>query len=159
MALLNWNKSQNPSKEDKLLHKYWKQVHGIIFTEVFVGKGGVNKKWASEAKSRRIDGVRIISPSKINGLSDDIITFNTFIKQSNFEEFQKLLSGGQVEVIEIKRSLDRVVLGQVIIGADLLEMEYNLTNVGQVVLYEIGDPVLEAVCKKRNIEVWKPAKE
>jgi len=133
-----------------MLLKYWEKVGGIIFTEVFVGKGGI-QKWTGNAKPRRIDGVQIISSLKINGLSDDIITFN---KKSNIQEFQEILLSGQVKVIEVKHALNRVVLGQVIIGADLIEMEYNLSNVGQVAICEVGDPVLEAVCKRRKIEVW-----
>jgi len=155
MSLSNWKPASKRTNEDNMLLKYWKKVGGIIFTEVFVGKGGI-QKWTGDAKPRRIDGIHIISPHKIDGLSDDIITFK---KKSNFQEFQELLLSGQVKVIEVKRSLNRVVLGQVIIGADLIEMEYNLSNVGQVVIYEIGDPVLEAVCKRRNIEVWTPSKK
>lgn len=158
MPLSNWKLPNSRTKEDNLLLKYWEEAGGIIFTEVFIGKGGI-RKWIGDAKPRRIDGVRIISPTKINGLSDGIITFNNFIKQSNFQEFQQILSGAQFEVIEIKHSLDRVVLGQVIIGADLIEMEYNLANVKQIVICEIGDSVLENVCKKRNIAVWTPTKK
>ena len=153
MPLSNWKSPHKRTNEDNILLKYWEKVGGIIFTEVFVGKGGI-QKWVSGAKSRRIDGVQIISLRKINGLSDDIITFN---KKSNIQEFQEILSSGQVKVIEAKDKLNRVVLGQVIIGADLIEMEYNLSNVGQVAICEIGDPVLEAVCKRRNIEVWIPS--
>ena len=156
MSLSNWKPANKRTKEDKLLLKYWEQVGGIIFTEVFVGKGGIQKWTGDNAKPRRIDGVRVFSPSKNNGLSEGIVTFN---KKSNFQEFQQILSSGQVEVIEVKHSLDRVVLGQVIIGADLLEMEYNLANLTQVVICENGDSVLEAVCKKRNIKVWIPSKE
>jgi len=156
MPLSNWKPANKRTKEDKLLFKYWERVGGIIFTEVFVGKGGIQKWMGDDAKPRRIDGVRIVSSSKSNGLSEGIITFN---KKSNIQEFQQILSTGQVEVIEVKRSLDRVVLGQVIIGADLLEMEYHLTNLKQVVVCEIGDSVLEAVCKKRNIKVWISSKE
>ena len=61
-----------------------------------------------------------------------------------------------IEVIEIKRSLDRVVLGQVIIGADLLELEYAPATIEQTVVCEEGDPVLEYVCDKRGIKVWRP---
>ncbi len=153
MPLSNWKSPNKRTNEDNMLLKYWEKVGGIIFTEVFVGKGGI-QKWVSGAKPRRIDGVQIISSRKINGLSDDIITFN---KKSNIQEFQEILSSGQVKVVEVKDKLNRVVLGQVIIGADLIEMEYNLSNVGQVAICEIGDPVLEAVCKRRNIEVWIPS--
>lgn len=155
MPLSNWKLPNKRSGEDNMLVQYWEKVGGIIFTEVLVGKGGI-QKWARGAKPRRIDGVQILSSRRTNGPSDDIITF---AKKSNIQEFQAMLSNGQVKVIEVKHALDRIVLGQVIIGADLIEMEYNLSNVGQVVICEIGDPVLEAVCKRRNIEVWIPRKE
>ncbi len=58
-------------------------------------------------------------------------------------------------MIEVKRSLDRPVIGQVIAGADLLEMEYAPSEVDQVVVCEIGDPVLEAVCERRGIVVFR----
>lgn len=42
------------------------------------------------------------------------------------------------------------MIGQVIAGADVLEMEYAPAEVDQVVVCEVGDPVLEAVCERRG---------
>jgi hypothetical protein len=66
------------------------------------------------------------------------------------------VTGKDIEVIEIKRTLDRVVLGQVIIGADLFELEYAPATIKQVVVCGVGDPVLEFVCNRRGIKVWHP---
>lgn len=151
MPLLNWKPPDKRTNEDNMLLKYWEKTGGRIYTEVFVGRGGI-QKYARGEKPRRIDGVQIFAPD----LTDDILSF---YKNKNLLEFQKDVSGEGivVNVLEAKRSLDRIVLGQVMVGADLLEMEYHLTHVGQIAICEFGDPVLEAVCKNRNIEVWIPS--
>jgi hypothetical protein len=77
----------------------------------------------------------------------------TFSRRENRRTVEDLIAGARVEVIEVKRSLDRPVLGQVIVGADLLEMEYVPAEVDQVVVCEVGDPVLEAVCERHGIVV------
>ncbi len=151
MPLSNWKPPDKRTNEDNMLLKYWEKTGGRIYTEVFVGRGGI-QKYARGEKPRRIGGVQIIAPNQ----TDDIISF---YKNKNLHEFQLDLSGEvvKVNVLEMKRSLDRFVLGQVMVGADLLEMEYNLTHVGQIAICEFSDPVLEAVCKNRNIEVWIPS--
>lgn len=88
-------------------------------------------------------------------MPSDIVTFD---KRTNAQDFEKVVARTKVEVVEVKYSLDRVVLGQVIIGADLLEMEYMPAKINQVVVCKVGDPVLEVVCKKRGIKVWTPEK-
>jgi hypothetical protein len=153
MPLANWKPPSKRTYEDELLLKYWRKVGGVIFTEVLVGRGGL-RQWPDGAKPRRIDGVRIVSASHTK-VPSDIVTFD---KWANAQDFEKVVAGAKAEVVEIKYSLDRVVLGQVIIGADLLEMEYAPAKINQVVVCEVGDPVLEMVCKKRGIKVWMPAK-
>ncbi len=149
-ALNGWKPVDRRTYEDELLLGYWKMVGGAIFTEVLVGKGGT-KQWPAGAKPRRIDGVRIVShPAEMRPASI------TVFRRNNAGEFERLVTGADVEVIEVKRSLDRVVLGQAIIGADLLEMEYEPHVVTQVVVCEDTDPVLEAVCERRGIRVWTP---
>lgn len=153
MALENWKPLSKRTYEDELLLEYWQRVGGVVFTEVLVGKGGL-RQWPEGAKPRRIDGVRLVS-SALEKTSPDIVTFD---KRDNAYEFKQIVTGAKIEVLEVKRSLDRVVLGQVIIGADLLEMEYAPSKVNQVVVCDVGDPVLEAVCRKRDIRVWTPRK-
>ena len=51
-------------------------------------------------------------------LSSEIVAFT----KATCEEFESIVNGENVEVIEEKKRLWRSVIGQVIIGADLLEM-------------------------------------
>ena len=69
------------------------------------------------------------------------------------------IAGARVEVIEVKQDLNDLVLGQVIAGADLLEMEYAPAQVDPVVVCALGDAALEAVCKRRGIAVFVSAAE
>ena len=145
----NWKPKSKRTSEDKILLSYWQTFGGLIFTEVIVGRGG-NFNWPANSKPRRIDAVRILS-SKQN----EIITFN---KKVHAKEFENLLENAEIEIIEIKGWLDRFLLGQVIIGADLLEIEYKPNKITQVVLFPANesDPVLETICKKRKIKYWSP---
>lgn len=56
--------------------------------------------------------------------------------------------------IEVKYALSRYVLGQVIFGVDLLDMFYKPAIVKQVVC-QVRDPLLELMCERRRIQVWK----
>jgi hypothetical protein len=152
-GLANWKTSSKRTYEDGLLLKYW-QAHGdLVFTEVPVGRDGP-RQWPEGARPRRIDGVRIVS-SEVEKAPSAIVAFS---KSRDANRFEQTILGAEVEVLEVKRSLDRVVLGQVIIGADLLEIEYAPTKIDQVVICEVGDPVLETVCDRRGIKVWMPPK-
>ena len=144
----SWKAPDKRSQEDRLLLKYWRDVGGVLFTEVPIGRDGP-RQWPLGAKPRRIDGVRIVAP--VPELPDGIYTF---ARRENRRIVEDLIAGARVEVIEVKRSLDRPVIGQVIAGADLLEMEYAPAEVDQVVVCEVGDPVLEAVCERRGIVVF-----
>ncbi len=143
-----WKAPAMRSQEDQLLLKYWRKVGGVLFTEVPIGRDGP-RQWPPGAKPRRIDGVRIVAPKP--SLPDGMYTYS---RRENRRTVEDLIYGARVEVIEVKRSLDRPVLGQVIAGADLLEMEYAPAEVDQVVVCEVGDPVLEAVCERRGIVVF-----
>lgn len=118
-----------------------------------VGRDGP-KQWPEGAKPRRIDGVRIASPESEKA-SSEIVAFS---KRRDAKRLERVIAGAEVEVLEVKRALDRVVLGQVIIGADLLEIEYAPTKIDQVVICEMGDPALETVCDRRGIKVWMSPK-
>lgn len=153
MSLAYWKSPSKRTYEDRLLLEYWQAFGGLIFTEVPVGRDGP-KDWPEGAKPRRIDGVRIASPESEKASSD----IATFSKRRDAKWFEQTIADAEVEVLEVKRSLDRVVLGQVIIGADLLEIEYAPAKIAQVVICEVGDPALETVCDRRGIKVWMPPK-
>lgn len=116
--------------EDRLLRSYWQKVGGIIFSQVPV-------------KTRRLDGVRI--PVSTNG---DIRKFER-------SEFDRLVAKRRrLQVIEIKRVLNRGVIGQAIVGKALLELEYKRTKVTAVVLCLDGHDFLESACQKVGVKVW-----
>lgn len=151
MTLRKWKTENKRGYEDLLLLEHWREVGGLILTEVTVGRGGTIR-WPEGAKLRRIDAVRV-SPAARTHLGDDIVTFD---KKSSSHNLRDIVASENVEVIEIKRTLNRVVLGQVIVGADLFELEYSPATINQTVVCGAGDPVLEWVCNKRDITVWKP---
>ncbi len=142
-----WKAPDKRSHEDRLLLKYWREVGSVLFTEVQVGRGGPRRP-------RRIDGVRIVAPAPV--MPDGMYVFD---RRENRRTVEDLIAGARVEVIEVKHALDRPVLGQVIAGADLLEMEYAPAEVDKVVVCKVGDPVLEAVCERRGIAVFVSAAE
>ncbi len=148
MSLQRWKPPRKRTYEDKLLLKYWREVGGVIFTEVRVGKGGV-RQWPDGSRPRLIDAVRIIRPlHKI--IPADIITYR---KKSTRDIFTKMVNGATVEVIEAKRRLNRPVIGQAIVAKDLLRMEYRPASVRRMIVCGRGDPVLEIICKKRKVRV------
>ena len=148
MPLRRWKTPRKRTFEDKLLLKYWREVGGVIFTEVRVGKGGV-RQWPDGSRPRLIDADRIIRTLR-KKMPADIITYH---RKSNSDVFAKMVNGAAVEIIEAKRKLNRPVIGQAIVGKDLLHMEYRPTSVRRVIVCGRGDPVLEIICRKRRISV------
>lgn len=150
MSLQQWKTPNKQTFEDKLLLNYWLKVGGVIYAEVGVGGRGRDHTYPEGSKPRRIDGLRILSNNK--QVPPDII----LTSRGNKREVEKAIARARtIEVIEIKYSLDRLVIGQSIVGADLMEMEYGTRNIRQVILCEVGDPLLELVCKKRGIKVYE----
>ena len=147
MVFDNWKPIRRRTLEDKLLLNYWLQVGGLIFTEVLFGRG-FPYGWPEGSLPRRIDAVRIIPPHGKRGLQ----TINVF-KQTNASKFSELVNGAVVEAIEIKEYLDRRVIGQALVGVDLIEMFYKPRSVVPVALVKVGDPLLEQVCRRRKIKV------
>lgn len=150
-SLGRWKTPQERTVEDTLLFHYWQAIGGLIYTEVSIGGRGSERVWPKGAKVRRIDGVRIV-PIEGNASPSDIVIF----KKANPGEFHEIVKGAHTEVIEIKRNLGRNVMGQVMIGADLMEIAYKPAKIDQVILCQISDPLLEFICQRRNIRVWTP---
>ena len=147
-----WKDPESRTNEDRLLLKYWREVGGLIITEVPIGRDGP-REWPPGAKQGRIDGVRLVAPPP--SLSDGIHAFGRDSRVMT----EILIAGARVEVIEVKQYLNQHVIGQVIAGADLLEMEYAPAQVDPVVVCAVGDPALEAVCERRGIAVFVSAAE
>jgi hypothetical protein len=125
------------TREDDLILKYLNEGDGgTVFIEVNVG--------GPPGAPRRIDAVRI--PTSDN----KIVTF----KKGENQRFKELVTGKRVEVIEVKRKLNRPVIGQSIVGADLLDIGYRPHAIKQVILCESIDPLLEKVCERRGLKGW-----
>jgi hypothetical protein len=135
--------------EDKLLFAYWKEVGGVLYLEVPVGRVGEDD-FPTGSKVRRIDAVRLpaedpeerkIIPSKKHELKD---------LQAAFRNKHDL------EVIEVKKKLNRLVFGQVIAGVDMFEKQYRPFSISPIIVFEIDDPAMEWVCRKHGIETICP---
>jgi hypothetical protein len=149
MPLSNWRPKEKWKHEDRLIHQYWQAVGGAIYTEVVVGCRG-RFAWPDGSTRRRIDGVRFITPT------DDRSHISSFGNKVAGKRFRELIEGAEIELLEVKKSLSRLVLGQVIIGADMLELDYAPVKVQLVVVCGRAEPGLELICERRGIKVWKP---
>jgi len=107
------------------------------------GPGGAGK-WPSGCTTRRIDGVRL----EVNDREPGIFFFTG--NQKHFRDELKLSQ--TVEIIEVKSSLNRPVIGQALAGIDMFEREYDVKGIPVVVCGK-NDSALEWVCQKRNIRV------
>ena len=132
------------SGEDRLLQKYWKSIGGRIYVEVLIGGPGGRGKWPAGCTTRRIDGVRL----EVNDRQPGIFFFTG--NQKRFIEELKLSQS--VEIIEVKASLNRPVIGQALAGIDMFEREYGVKG-KPVVVCGKNDTALEWVCQRRDIRV------
>lgn len=135
--------------EDKLLDAYWKDVGGVFYLEVPVGNRVGDGRWRKGSKVRRIDAVRL--PVKDPGESR-ILTRKSY----KLKEIEAAFRDKDVEVIEAKRRLNRVVFGQAVAGADMFEKQYRPWHVLPVVVYEIDDPAMVWVCRKHGVKTVCP---
>jgi hypothetical protein len=134
------------SGEDRLLQKYLESVGGRIYVEVPIGGPGDTGKWPLGCTSRRIDGVRLEANDREPGI---------FFFTGNQRRFiEELKLSQSVDIIEVKSSLNRPVIGQALAGIDMFEREYGVKG-KPVVVCGAGDSALEWVCKRRDIAVYK----
>ena len=129
-------------KENDLLKLYCSNHSGTSFAEVSVGRIELNKI----TKDRRIDIVRIKNDH-----------YKWFRKYSeNKEYFEDLVNNNhEIELVEIKTKLNRLVIGQIIAGEYLFKKKYCVKNVSKTILYHIGDELLEDYCNKNEIKLIK----
>lgn len=134
------------SAEDHLLQRYWDEQGGDIFVEVPVGGEHSGNRWHGKGGLRRLDGLRIEKEGGAIRLPDEDAIGRALRDQS----------GANIEVIEVKKTLNRTVIGQTQAGRYLLCARYGLDRdqVREVVVCAKGDAALEWVCKQLNIFVW-----
>lgn len=134
--------------EDHLLQQYHEQVGGWLYAEVQIGGAGGEGHWPDGSRIRRIDGVRLLQEDAGEPLA---LRF-----QPNQLLFLKELgSASEAEIIEVKPTLNRLVIGQVIAGADMFERQYTIMP-KMVIVAGTGDAALEWVCQQRSIHVVIP---
>lgn len=114
-------------------------VAGRVHTEVPIG--GV-ARYGPGARTRFIDAVRLprVQPGGIEYFHRTV--------------FDDEVRDAEVELIEVKKTLNRTVIGQLIVARDLARVEWPSHGALRLVaLCTTGDPALEWVCREHGIEV------
>ena len=129
--------------EDRWLRRYLDGLDGRGRTYVEVPIGG------SAGRTRRIDAVRF--PDLAGGVRYfDRSSFDVDVQQH------------PCEVIEVKRTLNRAVIGQLIVARDLAAAEWSRDPSMQLSLIALvteSDPALEPICQRHGIQVHVVGRE
>jgi hypothetical protein len=144
VILRRWKRRGDQRYEDRLLLKYCRKMGGTIYAEVPI----VKDEPAAGSERRYLDGVRIL-PAVQSKAKAEIITFTS----GTSKKFLEAITGKELEVIEVKRKLNRPVIGQVMVGADVFKSEYGCERVKSVILCAQGDTLLQKFCDRHHIEV------
>jgi hypothetical protein len=135
---------QARSFEDGLLAAYVAQVGGRLFTEVPIGRPSGPASWPVGSGIRRIDAVRVL------GLDGGPVR----CAACALGEFRDIIRERDVELVEVKRSLTRGVIGQVIVALDMFALDFpGARTVAGIALCHDEDPALRLVCERRGIRV------
>jgi hypothetical protein len=145
---VKWKLKGKRSAENKLLYKYCRKFGGITFTEVRLG----DKK--EPRKARRVDAVRFLRHQ--DRPEPEIVRYDP-------ENFADRLSraaqkGEVVKVIEVKKTLNRSAIGQVIFAEwyfrkrDERKVEPKMT-----IICDDGPELLKDFCKNNKIAIWSPS--
>lgn len=124
--------------EDRWLRRYLDRLAEPGRTYVEVPLGGI-----SGGKTRRIDAVRI---SRLSG----------GVRYYDQAAFAEDVRTHPVDIIEVKRTLNRTVIGQLIVARELAAEEWNrdvTQPLGLVALVTQTDKALERVCKRHGIRI------
>jgi hypothetical protein len=135
---------QERAGEDQWLRRYLDELDepGRVYVEVAVG--------AATGPLRRIDAVRF------PGLTNEVKTY------SPHPFVQDLRRADEMEIIEVKRRLNRTVIGQLLVARDLAAQEWSWSpslKVTLVALVTVVDPALEGFCMRHGIRVKKVQRE
>ena len=136
-----WKPRKNAKPSNELLESYCDKKGGITFAEVEVPDDPY-------PRPRVIDGVRFVARTrKLKTWFEEDLEY-----QHHFSRARK--RGSKVEIIEVTPYLDRGTVGQVIVGAWLLEKQGLKPNM--VLVCQEAAPRLRRFLKKHGIEVWSP---
>lgn len=127
-----------------MLQDYWSLVAGQMYAEVPLAGSKGPAMWSSNSTTRRLDAVRFDT-------ADSPPRLLSFFNYRN--EFLSCLNRELPWLIEVKRKINRTVIGQILVGADLFEEQYKVQPQKLVILCRTGDDALEWFCRKQGIEV------
>lgn len=129
-----------------MLQAYAVQRGGLIFAEVPIGGPRGLGEWPADCTVRRLDGVRVGDGHR----KGRVIRWNRSMK----EEFLRAIHGAAaVELIEVKPSLNRSAIGQMVAGRAMFGRQYRVTVDLSVIVCAHGDAALEWVCGQEGIAV------
>lgn len=124
--------------EDKLLKEYWNRNPGLLFKEVEL------RKIEDGKRAKRTDGILIPQREK------KVYSRNKF----NSEKMKEVIKGEPIKVIEVKKELNRDVIGQVEVAAYLAKDEFDSQKASPVIVCGKTHSSLKKYCDHKNIEVW-----
>ena len=147
MSRPHWTSLPQRKFEDRLLAQYWSATGGLVIGEVPVGGSG-SDPWPGGSKTRRIDGVRI---------PQDATEKSGLVNWGSLEpgQFEEIVTDAPVEVVEVKKKLNRPVIGQALVGAEMFQLQYSPATVQTVIVFTIQDPALKLICERFEIEIWR----
>ena len=130
--------------EDEWLQDYFERLNaqgeaGRFYVEVPIGG---TDRYGQGARTRYIDAVRLpgVEPAGI--------------RYYHPRQFESDVKAQPVELIEVKRTLNRTVIGQLIVARDMTRVEWPAHGPVRVVaLCTQGDPALEWICEDRGIDI------
>lgn len=125
--------------EDRWLRRYLDRLEdrGRVYVEVPIGGGG--------GHTRRIDAVRF------GGLAGGV----RYYQQADFDADVRQHS---CEIIEVKKTLNRAVIGQLIVARDLASTEWPHDPSAELSLLALvtqSDNALEPICRRHGIRIEK----
>jgi hypothetical protein len=146
-----WKPKENLTREESLLRKYCAKFGGVTYAEVRLDDDD------SPKRSRIVDAVRFLRHKKVRR----IITYRAKDKGANPLSYKERLKeanqkGEMVQAIEVKRQLNRSVIGQVMVAEWLLKKKRKKLRVMMVVVCETKLERLEEFCREHRIKVWSP---
>ncbi len=125
--------------EDKLLKKYWDENPGLLFKEV-----KLRNIVEVEQRTGRVDGIIVPSEEKK-------VYCN---REYKMIDVKKAVKGNNVKVIEVKKLLNRDVIGQAEVATYLIEKQFNPKKASPVVVCGRSHPDIKLYCDYKNIELF-----
>lgn len=136
--------------EDAWLLRYFERLGGDgsagrFYVEVPIGG---SQLYGEGAKTRFIDAVRLPDTRPC-----EIVYFNE-------RQFTSDLADQPVEIIEVKKTLNRTVIGQLVVAREMARADWPPHGpVRSVALCTEGDPALEWICQDYDIDVELVARD